>query len=494
MSEKESIKQLAELVSAISNGRVENIEAMSELFALDTNSSEELKELQQEVLALARKHLQAKEFVLNLSKGNLEVESPRGNRLVDPFKELQANLRHLVWQTREIARGDYSQQIDFLGDFSDSFNSLVSALNEKKKMEKDLQENTALLKILLQTIPDLVWLKDENGVYLLCNNMFERFFGASEYEIVGKTDYDFVDSDQADFFRENDLKAIQAGGSSSNEEWITFADDGHRSLFDTVKTPMFDSNGTLIGVLGIARDITERKKAEETIFASEARLKRAELASGSGNWEYHLDSQAVYTSEGAKMVYGLNAVQMDYSFIKLIPLPEYRPLLNEAMKNLIEDDCPYDIEFKIKTADTGIIKDIHSLATFDKERRIVFGVIQDITARKQTQETLRQSEEKFHSLYAHMIEGLALHTLIYNQGVPEDYQIVELNPAFEFQLGISKEDVLNKPSKEAYGVEEPPFFEIYCRVALTGEPEIFETYFAPLNKYFFYIGLLSIQR
>jgi PAS domain S-box-containing protein len=650
MSANESIKQITKLISALSNGGIDEVEAESESFASDWTDSEELKELQQEVLALTRKHLQAKEFILNLSMGNLDVVAPRGNRLVDPFKELQANLRHLVWQTREIAQGDYSQQIDFLGNFSDSFNSMVNALVEKKKVEESLRESEfffkesqrvafigsykadfiagfwksseildqifgidkdycrsipgwvqivhpddqemmnnylaeeviakrqpfdkeyrivrqddgetrwvhgqgeiafdsegktismigtiqditerkrveeallmneerfrsivenandiiytltldgiftyispnsteilghdvqdvvgqsfknivhpediskcllsleqiavtgeklsgleyqiihrddtwrwhvsnvspifnvegkitsflgiardvtdkklaekllhesqARLETLVQTIPDLIWLKDEDGVYLSCNNMFERLYGAQESEIIGKTDYDFVDRELADFFREHDRKAIQVGVPSSNEEWLTFTDDGHCSLFDTIKTPMFDSNGTLIGVLGIARDITERKKAEEAITLSEARLKRAELASSSGNWELQLDSQIIYASEGAKMVYGLNMDQIDYSLIKTIPLPEYRPLLNAAMKNLLENNIPYDIEFKIRTADTGVIKDIHSLAVFDKEKRIVFGVIQDITERKSIEEAIRESQSK----------------------------------------------------------------------------------------------------
>ncbi|MFA6335979.1 MAG: ATP-binding protein [Bacteroidales bacterium] len=98
---------------------------------------------------------------------------------------------------------------------------------------------------------------------------------------------------------------------------------------------------------------------------------------------------------------------------------------------------------------------------------------------------LIMSEEKFHALYSNMIDGLALHTMIYNeQGVPEDYRIIDVNPAFELQLGIYREAVVGKTSRDAYGVSEPPYFEIYSRVAATGKPEVFETYFAPLDKYF----------
>lgn len=121
------------------------------------------------------------------------------------------------------------------------------------------------LHTLLDTIPDLIWLKNNEGVYLLCNPMFEHFFGAKEEEIVGKSDYDFVDKEMADLFREKDRLAMETNGLSINEEWVTFADDGHLALLETIKTPMFDDNGRLIGVLGIARDITQRHESESHI-------------------------------------------------------------------------------------------------------------------------------------------------------------------------------------------------------------------------------------
>ena len=131
---------------------------------------------------------------------------------------------------------------------------------------------------------------------------------------------------------------------------------------------------------------------------SEARLRRAELTSKSGNWELHLDSKIMYGSEGAIKLYGVDKDQFEYTHMKSIPLPEYRQLLDTALKNLIENNKPYDVEFKIKTADTGEIKDIHSTAIFDKEKRILFGIIQDITKHKQVEEALRQSEVKFRDL------------------------------------------------------------------------------------------------
>ncbi|WP_242482170.1 hybrid sensor histidine kinase/response regulator [Thiocystis violacea] len=122
-----------------------------------------------------------------------------------------------------------------------------------------LDAERARLQALIEAVPDVIWLKDPNGVYLLCNRMFERLYGAPRRLIVGKTDYDFVGAELADFFRAHDRKAMEKGGPAMNEEWLTFAEDGYLGLFETIKTPMYDVDGQLVGVIGVARDITARK-------------------------------------------------------------------------------------------------------------------------------------------------------------------------------------------------------------------------------------------
>ena len=129
---------------------------------------------------------------------------------------------------------------------------------------------------VLKTIPDLVWLKNKEGVFLACNPKFESLFGAGEADIIGKTDYDFVERELADFFVGHDRKVMAGGAPSSNEEWLTFAEDGHCALHETIKTPMYDEKGALIGVLGIARDITEREQAKEEKARLETRLRQAQ--------------------------------------------------------------------------------------------------------------------------------------------------------------------------------------------------------------------------
>jgi PAS domain S-box-containing protein len=142
---------------------------------------------------------------------------------------------------------------------------LAEARRQAQHYANRFEHESRHLKTLVHALPDLVWLKDTEGVYLGCNPRFERFFGAPESGIVGRTDYDFVDRELADSFREHDRRAMAKGEPSVNEEWVSFADDGHRELLETTKTPMFDGRGRLIGVLGIGHDITERKRLEDAL-------------------------------------------------------------------------------------------------------------------------------------------------------------------------------------------------------------------------------------
>lgn len=136
---------------------------------------------------------------------------------------------------------------------------------EGEGLVRSLEQERNFLKTLVRALPDLVWLKDPDGIYLACNPRFERFFGAREADIVGRSDYDFVPWDRADFFRRNDLAAIHAGRPVRNEEELVFADDGHRERVETLKTPMYDADGQLVGVLGVARDITDTRRAQEDL-------------------------------------------------------------------------------------------------------------------------------------------------------------------------------------------------------------------------------------
>ncbi|WP_298212523.1 EAL domain-containing protein [Acidovorax sp.] len=138
-------------------------------------------------------------------------------------------------------------------------------LTALKRAEEELAQQKTQLARVVSAMPDLVFLKDAEGVYLSVNPVFERFAGRPERQIVGCNDYDLVGPAQADRFRKYDQRAMQAWQPLVYEETLTFAEDGYQGQFETIKTPIRDLHGRVTGVLGVCRDITDRKRAEQEI-------------------------------------------------------------------------------------------------------------------------------------------------------------------------------------------------------------------------------------
>lgn len=249
-----------------------------------------------------------------------------------------------------------------------------------------LENERSRLRILLQTIPALVWMKDPAGVYLFCNTRFERFFGASELEILGKTDYDFVDAELAAFFREHDMKAIAAGKPSVNEEWVTYADDGHRELLETVKTPVRDADGNLIGVLGISRDITGHRRAEEELENERVRFSNLVDSVDGIVWEVDAETFAfTYVSQQAERLFGYPTEEWYQPGFWAEHLhPEDREWAPTFCVDKTAQRLDHDFEYRFIASDGRAVW-LHDMVTVVEENgrpRWLRGIMVDTTGKK----------------------------------------------------------------------------------------------------------------
>ena len=243
----------------------------------------------------------------------------------------------------------------------------------------------------------------------------------------------------------------------------------------------------------LKNEIRERENATSQLLQTKEKLSITLQSIGDG----------VITTDNKGLVVNMNAIAEELCGCKLPeafgkPSSEVFCIVNPETREAIPDPV-------VKVLESGEITSLASYATLiskngkqfmvaDSAAPIkdhndaIIGVVlvfSDVTEKHEVQEKIRKSEEKFQSLYYNMAEGAALHELTYDaQGVPTDYIIIETNPAFGLLLGIDRGSVIGKTSKEAYKVENPPFFETYLQVTLTGEAKVFETYFAPLDRYF----------
>ncbi|MCJ7630196.1 MAG: response regulator, partial [Longimicrobiales bacterium] len=145
---------------------------------------------------------------------------------------------------------------------------------EAREALQEVSRKNSLVRSLINGTEDQIFYKDGEGIYQGCNHRFSHFIGLPEEEIVGKKDEDLVGPSRAAAYRKSDIEALTSWDSVKFEEW--FVDhDGNRRLWETVKTVFRHVEGDTLGLLGVVRDVTERKEAEERMRELAERAERA---------------------------------------------------------------------------------------------------------------------------------------------------------------------------------------------------------------------------
>ena len=137
-------------------------------------------------------------------------------------------------------------------------------IGEKKRAETMLQQTLMKQNAILDNIPDMAWLKDKDGKFLAVNGPFARACGISREELLGKTDFDFWPQELAQRYKDDDEQVMKTRKRKSIEETLVHT-EGRDVWIETIKSPIYDENGEVIGTTGIARDITERKQMAENL-------------------------------------------------------------------------------------------------------------------------------------------------------------------------------------------------------------------------------------
>ena len=137
-------------------------------------------------------------------------------------------------------------------------------ISEKKLAERRLQQTLIRQNAILDNIPDMAWLKDTEGKFLAVNGPFAKARGIARDELVGKTDFDFWPQELAQRYRDDDEQVMKTGERKSIEETLVHT-EGRDVWIETIKSPIYDENGEVMGTTGISRDITERKQNAEDL-------------------------------------------------------------------------------------------------------------------------------------------------------------------------------------------------------------------------------------
>jgi PAS domain S-box-containing protein len=239
--------------------------------------------------------------------------------------------------------------------------------------------------------------------------------------------------------------------------------------------------------MSFCEDITERKKAEQALDESEEKYRK--LFEESMDAVFLADTETgiiVDCNSAASRLVGRQKSELVGQHQSIFtPQKEMEGEFAKVFKQHLKDQTK-SLETQI-TRKTGEIRDvvINDTIVELKGKKLMQGTLNDITERKKVEETLRKSEEEYFALFTNMIDGFAYCKMIFDENdKPVDFVYLQINDAFERITGLKREMVLGKKVTQAIPniiESNPELFEIYGRVALTGQKEKFEVFFKPLS-------------
>ena len=267
-------------------------------------------------------------------------------------------------------------------------------LTRRKQTEARLIQSEGLLRSLIDALPDLIWLKDQHGIYISCNSRFEQFFGAEEDEIIGKTDYDFVARDVADAFRAHDHAVMETGASGTNLEWVSFADDGHKELLQTLKTPIFNADHSLKGILGIGHDVTEITAAHHALSANTLFLNTLLEALPVAVFYKDLSGRYIGLNSAFERLTGYTRKELLGKTVFDISPSELAKIYHAKDTELLQNPGLQEYEASMESAHCRVHDVVYHKATFtDSNGKVagLIGVVLDVTERRQSEAALVQA-------------------------------------------------------------------------------------------------------
>ncbi|MBW4570644.1 MAG: PAS domain-containing protein [Tolypothrix carrinoi HA7290-LM1] len=292
-------------------------------------------------------------------------------------------------------------------------NRVVVQLKEEVKkrieIENKLRSSEQFLQLVIDSIPQLIFWKDRNSVYLGCNQKFALIAGVGLPEnIIGKTDYDLPwKKEETEWFRECDREACAKHSrrvmeSDTPELHIIEPQktaDGKQIWVDTNKIPLRDADGNVVGILGTAEDISERKQTESALRQSEAKLQKLSANVPGMLYQFMLHPDGSFSfpfiSSGSYQVYGLTPeeIQADpnriLSLLDLIQREKYEQSITVSAQTL----QPWQWEGQI-VMPSGQVKWLQAASRpeLQADRSIIWdGLVMDVTHIKQTEEALHQA-------------------------------------------------------------------------------------------------------
>ncbi len=357
------------------------------------------------------------------------------------------------------------------------------------RAEEQLRASQARFKSLAENAPDVIVRLDRGRRFLYANPRAGRVFRLPPEAMSGKTIGELGLGPDAG--REWDLmldRALEKQGLDATEYDMPTA-AGTRT-YSVRAVPEFAS-GELASYLCIARDVTEERKNRRELLDTRNYLNSLLDYASAPIIVWNPDFYITLFNHAAERMTGYSAAEVVGEGLSVLFPPENRRDSLDKIKGTLRGERWKGVEIPLLRRDGEVRFVLWNSANIYAEDgetlRATIAQGQDVTERLRAERSLKESEERYRTLFNGMTEGFGLHEIVCDdEGRPRDYRFLDVNPAFERLTGLTCEEVAGKLGSEVPRLreEDPKLVELYGKVALTGEPVHFETYSAALDEHF----------
>ncbi|MBE0616497.1 MAG: PAS domain S-box protein, partial [Proteobacteria bacterium] len=362
-------------------------------------------------------------------------------------------------------------------------------VTEAKRAREALEESERRYRELVQNANSAVIRWRADGTITFFNEYAQTFFGYSAEEAVGKNvsilvpDAESTGKDLSTLLQ--DIVAHpERHGNNINEN---ICRDGRRVWMAWTNRPILDDACQVTEILAVGSDVTEQRRAEDALRENEERLRLfvehapASLAMFDREMRY-LEASRRWLSDyglGERDLQGLSHYEV---------FPEIPERWKEVHRRGLAGEVVRAEADRFDRADGTVQRLRWEVRPWRDAAGDLGGIViftEDVTAQTRAEEALRESEERFRTLFETMNEGFALHEILCDaDGRPRDYRFLAVNPAFEAQTGLRAADLVGRTVREVLPGIESHWVERYGQVALTGEPADFESYSEGLGRWY----------
>ncbi|MCX6353972.1 MAG: PAS domain S-box protein [Candidatus Aureabacteria bacterium] len=318
-------------------------------------------------------------------------------------------------------------------------------ISERTQLENELsQAKEQQFRTLIENLPQKVFLKDTNSVYLSCNENYARDLKIEAEDIEGKTDYDFFPTHLAEKYRADDKRVMESGKTENiEEEYLEITDSlrgSQKMIINTVKVPVRDKTGSVTGIFGLFWDITELKEKERALRASEARYRSYVDVTGQIGWVTNVDGEVEEDIPSMRKFSGQTYEEAKGSGWSKALHPDDLERTIKVWNKAVAAKSSYEIEYRMRRHD-GVYRYLlaRGFPVFreDGSIREWVGTCIDITERKQVEEALRVSERTIRAVFDQTFQFIGMMTV--------DGMLIEVNRTAMQFAGINESDCLGKP-------------------------------------------------